>query len=383
MSSASEDDTVLKILHTADWHLGRHFRFPAAVGKPLARDRLRVLERVFGVAERHSVDAVLCAGDLFDAPIPLTDWWKGLSELLNKLRWTNRPIFLLPGNHDPCLPDSVWSKQHPFRTSLPEWVHVVDEFLEYPLSKDAVLYAVPCRSMAGQNDPTQEIPERSVGDERIRIGMVHGSTFDMPNCQTDFPIAQDAATERGLDYLALGDTHGFRLVPADRTHQPTVYPGTPEPTAFDEKDPGKVAVVFFNRRRRADIHTEKVARWTWEERTVRSLPELHALARSDLSNHVLKLHVTMTLPPLEYDEAERILEDLAGTDAKHGRVGVFVLDRKGLDMDTLSAEQVFADQPEIIRAVVQRLQEKATRAPIERQKVERAIHHFYRTLREK
>jgi hypothetical protein len=95
--------------------------------------------------------------------------------------------------------------------------------------------------------------------------MVHGSTFDANDWQTNFPIAVDAVLSRDLDYLAIGDTHGFRFVPPDRTHPPTIYPGAPEQTAFDEKDAGSVALVFFDRRRRAMVRPERVARWTWEE----------------------------------------------------------------------------------------------------------------------
>lgn len=62
--------------------------------------------------------------------------------------------------------------------------------------------------------------------------------------------------ERGLDYLAIGDTHGFRYVPPDRLKPPTIYPGAPEPTAFDETEPGHVAVVFVNRSRDARVHKE-------------------------------------------------------------------------------------------------------------------------------
>ena len=93
-----------------------------------------------------------------------------------------------------------------------------------------------------------------------------------------------------IDYLAIGDTHGFRFVPADRLHPPTIYPGTPEPTAFDERDPGSVAVVFVSRQRYATVKAERVARWTWEEKEIRTVDELRALARrSDLGDRVLRL----------------------------------------------------------------------------------------------
>ena len=109
--------------------------------------------------------------------------------------------------------------------------------------------------------------------------MVHGSTFDLPDCQTNFPIARDAACRRGLDYLAIGDTHGFRDVTPE-AHAPTVYPGAPEPTHFGEKRPGHAVVVYFpkDRRRRAMLREEPVAQWTWDVVTIKSLDELRALA---------------------------------------------------------------------------------------------------------
>ena len=71
----TEDDIVLKLLHTADWHLGRRFpRFGIEAGKTLSRARRDVLERIFLEAERNQVDAVLCAGDLFDTPQPVDDF---------------------------------------------------------------------------------------------------------------------------------------------------------------------------------------------------------------------------------------------------------------------------------------------------------------------
>src|SRR5688572_4144450 len=114
-----EDEVVLKLLHTADWHLGRRFRsFSSEQERELTRARLAVLDRVFGVAERYAVDAVLCAGDLFDEPLPPDIWWKELAERLARRAWKERPVFLLPGNHDPLLSDSIWAPDHKFRSVL-------------------------------------------------------------------------------------------------------------------------------------------------------------------------------------------------------------------------------------------------------------------------
>jgi DNA repair exonuclease SbcCD nuclease subunit len=381
MKTDAEDEIVLKLLHTADWHLGRRFRsFPD--DRKLTRARLDALDKILLLAERHSVHAVLCAGDLFDEPSPAAEWWQEVATRLTQRAWTDRPVFLLPGNHDPLIAGSVWAKDHRFRRLLPDWVHVIDrENFEFALPGNAVLYAVPCMSKSGANDPTAAIPRREPGDARIRIGMVHGSTFDAKDWQIHFPIAADAAVTRGLDYLAIGDTHGFRFVPPDRVVPPTIYPGAPEPTAWGERDAGNVAVVLIDRQRRAHVRKERVGQWTWEEREVRDLRELRDLRdRSDLQQIVLRLRLDLRLPAPDYEEAVKLLDDLEGTSAKQGRVGVLDLDRLGLTLDASTIDAYCTELPEVLQAAVRRLKE-ASQDPERRVVAERALVHLYRLTR--
>lgn len=374
----TEEDIVLKLLHTADWHLGRRFpRFGTEAGKTLSRARRDVLERIFLEAERGQVDAVLCAGDLFDTPQPDKDFRDALVQVLQKLSWKNRPVFLLPGNHDPLVTESVW-RDPSFRKALPSFVHVVDqELLEVTLPNDCVLYAVPCLSRAGQKDPTESIPLRAPGDTRVRIGLVHGSTFDAGDWKTNFPISRDAVLERGLDYLAIGDTHGFRYVPPERKQPPTIYPGTPEPTAFDEHDAGHVALVFITRSRQAMVQRKPVAQWKWEEVTVRSMEELRLLARrTDLATRVLRLTLDLRVTTPEYQEAEAILGKLMGSDATHARVGVLELDREKLSLDLSNVQDLSADLPAVLQATVKRLKLEAEKPEL-RAAAERALFHLF------
>jgi DNA repair exonuclease SbcCD nuclease subunit len=380
MSERAEDEEVaLKVLHTADWHLGKRFMsFDESDQLKLSRARLDVIDRILNVAEYQAVDAVLCAGDLFDEPRPDDDWWAGLAEKLSKRRWADRPVVLLPGNHDPLTETSVYHPSHPFRAQLPEFVHVVDrDDFELPLGDDAVLYARPCRRQSGQDDNALLLPSRGDGDPRIRIGLVHGSTFDMPNYQANFPISKDAAVARGLDYLAIGDTHAWRVY--DPPSAPTVYPSTPEQTTFGESDTGHVAVVFFRRHgRSARIRQERVAHWTWRVETAGDLDALRSLLKEDLKSTVLRLKLELRATPSEYEEVERILEDLKGTAAKHGRAGVVQIEREGLELDTTNVEAAFAALPEVIQAAVRRLKEEEQTSP---EVAQRALYHLYRLSR--
>jgi hypothetical protein len=57
------------------------------------------------------------------------------------------------------------------------------------------------------------------------------------------------------------------------------------------------------------------------------------------------------------DEVERILRELSGTSAVHGKVGVLDLDRSRLSLDTTGAETRFDGAPEVLAAAARRLRE--------------------------
>src|SRR5687768_16475807 len=75
-------DVVLRLLHTADWQLGRRFpSLPEEAQKKLSRARMEVVTTILDVARRNMVNGSLCAGDLFDDPTPGADFWEGLAKI--------------------------------------------------------------------------------------------------------------------------------------------------------------------------------------------------------------------------------------------------------------------------------------------------------------
>lgn len=86
----------MKILHTADWHLGKRLDSFYRL-----EEQKLVLNEICEIADQHAVDAIIVAGDLYDAFNPPVD----ASELLYKTlkRLTNngkRPVVAIAGNHD-------------------------------------------------------------------------------------------------------------------------------------------------------------------------------------------------------------------------------------------------------------------------------------------
>jgi DNA repair protein SbcD/Mre11 len=86
----------MKILHTSDWHLGKRLDAFSRINEQRA-----VMEEICAIADNHSVDAVIVAGDLFDTvnpPIEATElFYKTLKRLTNNGK---RPVIAIAGNHD-------------------------------------------------------------------------------------------------------------------------------------------------------------------------------------------------------------------------------------------------------------------------------------------
>ena len=55
----------MKVLHTADWHVGRTIR-----GRSRADEHRAVLAETVAIAEAEAVDLVIVAGDQFDVQAP-------------------------------------------------------------------------------------------------------------------------------------------------------------------------------------------------------------------------------------------------------------------------------------------------------------------------
>jgi DNA repair exonuclease SbcCD nuclease subunit len=88
------------IVHSSDLHLGTDDSFSNA-------DRLAALPKVLKAASQVSADIVLLAGDSFDnhrQPEQL------LERAAQILRDYAKPVVILPGNHDPLTPDSVYRR---------------------------------------------------------------------------------------------------------------------------------------------------------------------------------------------------------------------------------------------------------------------------------
>lgn len=86
----------MKILHTADWHLGKRLdRFSRL------EEQILVMDEIVQIADEQKVDMVLVAGDLFDNFNPSVEAIELFYKTLKRLSQNGkRPVIAISGNHD-------------------------------------------------------------------------------------------------------------------------------------------------------------------------------------------------------------------------------------------------------------------------------------------
>lgn len=86
----------MKILHTADWHLGKRLDTFSRL-----EEQQLVMNEIVQIADKHAVDMVIVAGDLFDTFNPGVEAVELLYKTLKRLSKNGeRPVIAIAGNHD-------------------------------------------------------------------------------------------------------------------------------------------------------------------------------------------------------------------------------------------------------------------------------------------
>ncbi len=285
----------MKILHTADWHLGKRLE-----NYSRHEEQKVVLNEICEIADTEEVDVVIIAGDLFDVFNPPNE----SIELFYKIckRLTNnglRPVVAIAGNHDS--PERVEAPDPLAREcgivfasfpnsivptfTLPTGLSVTqsDEgFVElklpqydYPLriihtsyanetrlkrylgleNTDETLRKILSESWKKTAEKYYNLPADRQGTEGVNIAMAHLFVMrkgDTPPEEPDEekPINIGGASAiysenfpKSIQYVAMGHLHRQQVI--DSRPCPIVYSGSPLAYSFAEENQDKYVMLLF------------------------------------------------------------------------------------------------------------------------------------------
>ncbi len=225
---------MIKILHSADWHLDSPLQgFTTEQRDFLRRALLAVPGKIANICKAEKCDLVLLAGDLFDGAYTKESFYA----VKNALEEMAVPVFITPGNHDFCQPSS------PYLAELwPENVHIFTR----PVMESVALPRFSCRVYgAGYtamdcNSLLEGFCAR--GQEAYHIGVLHADPTSTES--TYSPLTKRQIADSALNYLALGHIHKGGLLTAGETL--CLWPGCPMGRGYDEEGEKGVTITTID-----------------------------------------------------------------------------------------------------------------------------------------
>jgi len=215
---------MMKILHSADWHLDSPITGRSEEqAQYLRQELLKIPDKIAALCKQEGCDLLLLSGDIFDG----AHTEESLHAVRTALKEVGIPVFISPGNHDFCAPTSPWLTE-----VWPENVHIFTHTAIESVSLPKLGCKIYGAGYSAMDCPSLLKGFRIEGDAHWHIGLLHADPLqaNSPYC----PVTNLQVKESGLDYLALGHIHKGGSFRAGDTL--CAWPGSPMGRAFDEPD---------------------------------------------------------------------------------------------------------------------------------------------------
>jgi len=309
----------LRILLTADVHLGLKFSNYPQVQKELTEARFEALKKVVNAGNERQCDILVVAGDLFDH-LRVSD--RDVVEAAQILcGFQGKIVTVLPGNHDFIIRDErkLW---HKFKTNAGDRVLVLEESKVYNLEQydlNVNVYAAPCDAKhSGTNCIGWIKNEPKDSSIKYHIGIAHGSLLGVsPDPDKKFfPMSEEELSKTGLDLWLMGHTDRLQYPVQVGPLSRIFYPGTPEPNGFDCNHDGRVWILELNDEKDLNATSLKVGtyRFLHDEFNVSSGIDIKRLVEKystqEYATTLLKLKLRGYLPKEEFDSLKHLTENL-------------------------------------------------------------------------
>ena len=246
----------MKLLHTADLHLGKTLH-----ETPLLGVQEKMLNDIHDILTRDDYAALIIAGDVYDRAIPSAEAVSLFSRFLARIRedCPDTAVCIIPGNHDSAqrlaFAREILQNQRIYIAQ--DTSRLADPVILTKGTEKLAVYLLPFLNFGAFSEETKET-YRTAGDSQAEMAAVASHILkqavkpDIPTLLAAhlFTIGgQSSASERTFigtaeyinpdlfsffDYVALGHLHRCQRV-TDRMY----YSGSPLPYAFDESDDAK------------------------------------------------------------------------------------------------------------------------------------------------
>lgn len=218
---------TVKILHTADIHLGAQESFLGKNAPQRRFETLSTFEKIINLAISENIDVIALAGDIFDSNRIEERFIKAVFEKIASAAPIK--VIFAAGNHDPLNSDSPF-----LNYSLPENLYVLGTCDECLTFEDISLrvYGRSFESVSLKGEEAFGITD--ISQDYVNLMIQHGELSSSLNSEYN-PITPKFVKNSRMDYIALGHIHkSSEIGRIDNTF--FAYSGCPEGQGFDELD---------------------------------------------------------------------------------------------------------------------------------------------------
>jgi len=231
---------MIKLLHTADIHLGARFIGMGDKGA-IQREQVRTtFKNVVELAIEEGVDVFLVSGDLFESNQQSRANIDLVIEQFGQLAAKDIPICLIPGTHD-CFDSTSIYRKVSFQQACPNLTLLTAEGWSYKefANIDLTVYGKPNISNRSSKSPLGGL--KRMTESRYQVAMAHGSLNIGTVAEDDHVFTSQEIQDSQMDYIALGHWHD--VYKCSDKGVIAWYSGAPELIARDQKQPGNVLLV--------------------------------------------------------------------------------------------------------------------------------------------
>ncbi|MGP4041272.1 exonuclease SbcCD subunit D [Gracilibacillus sp. D59] len=261
----------MKILHTADWHLGKIVH-----GLHMTEDQSEVLQQLIDIIQAEKPDVIVIAGDLYDRAVPPRE----AVELLNSFFTTvsvdmEIPIIAISGNHDS--PDRLGFGASLFRSKQLYLATTIEDIFK-PIhfsdgTNDVYFHLVPYlepeqvrhyfqeESIQTHQEAMERIVrqiEEEMTEQARHILVGHAFIAGGMESESEERLTMiggtpyiDASIFKSFDYIALGHLHQPQKIKSDFIR----YSGSIMKYSFSEANHKKTVTILEIDERKKTINT--------------------------------------------------------------------------------------------------------------------------------
>lgn len=347
----------IKIIHTADNHIGISYNSLSQAKTKLVKERLEALKRIVEKGNEELADYLVIAGDLFDVT-KYDD--KRTSEVINTLNSFQEKVLIVPGNHDFYHEgeNTLW---HKFKTKTNnDKIIVLDK---YEVFEDTIrdqevrFYPAACKTLHSNENMIGWIKGIQKPNNAIHIGIAHGNVVGLGRDEDGkyFNMETAELLNAGVDFWLLGHIHVPYPTQDLVTNNPGYFmSGTHMPDTWKSTNMGNAWIIEVDQLKNVKAKKFQPSKFCFKviKTELESETDIESLSREltncDYENIALRLDLIGTLTAKNLELLDELLDEWTQKTKGFIYFEVFKNIKQKIDQDVIDEKFTNGSLPHIL-----------------------------------